>query len=73
LDKPGDVYDSVQELDAEKSSPINLASKYLATFLADTKDDYQAGSDTLPLNFKANKLEAATTTIQDDNDFSIEF
>ena len=31
LDEPREAYDSDQELDAEKSSPINLVSKYLTT------------------------------------------
>jgi hypothetical protein len=63
------VYNSVQKLDAEKSSPINLASKYLTTFLAYTKDD--TGIEELPLH--ANESKDAPVPVQNDNDFSMEF
>ena len=75
LDEPQEIYNSVQELDAENSSPINLASKYLTTFLANTKDD--SGIDALPpsLHDNLNKPtgNVAPDSVQDDNDFSMEF
>ena len=59
--------------DAENSSPINLASKYLTTFLANTKDD--SGIDALPpsLHDNLNKPtgNVAPDSVQDDNDFSV--
>ena len=71
LDEPQEAYDSVQELDAEKSSPINLASKYLATFLAHTKDD--SGIEALPLHDNEPEVATVQVPVQDDNDFSMEF
>jgi hypothetical protein len=70
LDEPQEVYDSVQVLDAEKSSPINLASKYLTTFLASTKDD--SGIE-MPLHANKPKVAPVAGSVQDDNDFSMEF
>ncbi|KDR75453.1 hypothetical protein GALMADRAFT_140951 [Galerina marginata CBS 339.88] len=71
LDEPqDDVYDSVWELDAEKSSPINLASKHLAMFLADAKE---SSATTEGLHFNVNKPEAISAAVQDDNDFSMVF
>jgi hypothetical protein len=72
LDEPQEVYDSVQELDAEKSSPINLASKYLTTFLAHTKDDSDSGIK-MPLHANKPKIAPVPASVQDDNDFSMEF
>ena len=66
LDEPQELYDTAQELEAEKLSPINLASKYLATFLADTED---SSVTHMPLN--VNKPQAASAIIRDDNDFSL--
>jgi len=72
LDEPQEVYDSVQELDAEKSSPINLASKYLTTFLAHTKDDSGINHD-MSLHANKPKVAPVPASVQDDNDFSMEF
>jgi hypothetical protein len=65
LDEPQEVYNSVQELDAENSSPIDLASKYLATFLANTKDD---GIDALPPSLHDNlrNVGPQAVSVQDD-------
>lgn len=71
LDEPREAYISVRELDAEKSSPINLASKYLTTFLANTKDD--SGIETLPLHANEPGPKLVPVPVQDDNDFSMEF
>lgn len=72
LDEPQEVYDSVRKLDAEKSSPINLASKFLTTFLANTKDN--SGNEALPPSLHDNKVpNVAPIPVQDDNDFSMEF
>ena len=70
LDEPQEAYDSVQELDAEKSSPINLASKYLTTFLAHTKED---DSEALPLCGNDVQVPVPVVQLKDDNDFSMEF
>jgi hypothetical protein len=68
LDEPQEAYNSAQELYAEKSSPINLASKYLTTFLANTKDD-----EALPLHVNKPKAATVPVPVEDDNDFSMEF
>ena len=46
LDEEPELYSSVRVLDAETSSPINPASKYLATFLANEEE--QSTAEVLP-------------------------
>ena len=71
LDEDSEKHDSVQVLDAETTSLINPASKYLATFLAEEEDKYTV--DVLPNEGKkANNIKAATI-VGEDNDFSMDF
>ena len=73
LDEAREVYESVQELDAEKSSPIDLASKHLKTFLSYTKPEDGSGIEALPLHADKPKFAVAPFPVEDDNDFSMEF
>jgi hypothetical protein len=66
LDEEPERYGSVRVLDAETSSPINPASKYLATFLANEEE--KATADVLPEDIKVQGVTAV-----DDNDFSMNF
>jgi hypothetical protein len=70
LDEPQEVdYHSAQELEAESTSPINLASKHLASFLADSPDHLNSVTP----QSTAKPGPHAATDAQDDNDFSMEF
>ena len=71
LDEEPELYSSVRVLDAETSSPINPASKYLATFLANEEE--QPTAKLLPEEIKDKKLQGATVPVRDDNDFSMDF
>jgi hypothetical protein len=63
----------VQALDAETTSPIDPASKYLTTFLADNEDKstISVGVEDKKENKLQFDLEAAA--VRDDNDFSMKF
>jgi hypothetical protein len=50
LDDEPEKINSVQALDAETTSPINPASKYLTTFLADNED-----KSTIPVGVEDKK------------------
>ena len=76
LDEPEEaVYDSAQELEAESTSPINLASQHLASFLADDSPDTSNSNSGSSQNTATGNLKphAAATIAQEDNDFSMEF
>ena len=64
------MYDSAQELEAELTSPINLASTHLASFLADSPIDINSETQVLPAKPQA---AASATVAEDNNDFSMEF
>ena len=70
LDEEPELYSSVRVLNAETSSPINPASKYLATFLANEEE--QSTAEVLPEEIKDKKVPGATV-VRDDNDFSMDF
>ena len=72
LDEEPELYSSVQVLDAETSSSINPASKYLATFLANKEE--QSMADVIPEEIKDRKVKGpGATVVRDDNDFSMDF
>lgn len=72
LDEPPDVvYNSAQDLEAATSSPINLASSHLASFLANSPLATDSNSESVTQS--TAKPQAAATIAQDDNDFSMEF
>ena len=64
------MYDSAQELKAKSTSPINLASTHLASFLADSPTDINSETQVLPAKPQA---AASATIAEDDNDFLMEF
>jgi hypothetical protein len=71
LDEEPEMHNSVQVLDAETTSPIDPASKYFTTFLADNED-----KSTIPVEVedkKGNKLQFEAAAVCDDNDFSMKF
>jgi hypothetical protein len=72
LDEPAERYEFATLLEAEMSHFLDINSKQLATFLADTKD--KTGNSTITdqsLNMK-NKSQSVANQA-DDNDFSINF
>jgi hypothetical protein len=71
LDEESERHDSVQVLDAETTSPINPASKYLATFLAEEEE--KSTADVLPDEGKKVNNIQAPTKVGEDNDFSMDF
>ena len=73
LDEEPEKHNSVQALDAETTSPIDPASKYLTTFLADNEDKstISVGVEDKKENKLQFDLEAAA--VRDDNDFSMKF
>jgi hypothetical protein len=73
LDEEPEKHNSVQALDAKTTSPIDPASKYLTTFLADNEDKstISVGVEDKKENKLQFDLEAAA--VRDDNDFSMKF
>ena len=70
LDEPQEAsYKPAQKLDAESTSSINLASRHLASFLADSPVT-DISMTQVPSQSTA---ESQSTDTQDDNDFSMEF
>jgi hypothetical protein len=71
LDDEPQLYSSVRVLDAETSSPIYPASKYLTTFLANEEEQ---STTVLPEGIKdtGKKVQGALTG-REDNDFSMDF
>ena len=69
LDEAPEKHGLAQILDAETSSPVDPASKYLTTFLGNKKET--PISDIIP--DKDQKDTQVTTTVGNDNDFSMNF
>ena len=73
LDEEPELYSAVRVLDADTSSPINPASKYLATFLANEEEQSTAEVSSEEIKDKKVQAVQGATGVQDDNDFSMDF
>ena len=72
LDEPAESFESATLLEAETSSFLDLNSKHLTTFLADTKD--KASNNTVTTTgSQGPKKSSQSVNAPDDNDFSINF
>jgi hypothetical protein len=71
LDEPAENFESATLLEAETTSFLDLNSKHLTTFLADTKD--KASNYTITTTGSQGPKKSSQSVYTDDNDFSIYF
>ena len=73
LNEPAEKYEPAVLLEAEQSSFLDLNSKHLTTYLANTKDKASNHTTITSQGLKKRSQPASVVNPPDDNDFSINF